>query len=129
MNKQCIGDIRSGSGGRSLPFSPAVRAGDFVYVSGQTAMNDQGEILSGGIESQTRGVFEIIKNILNLAGCQMEDVIKVNVWLDDTRDFAGYNRIFSEFFANNPPARSTVQSKLVVDAKIEADVVAYKTLT
>jgi len=129
MSKQCIGNIRAGSGGQSLPFSPAVRAGDFVYVSGQTAMNDQGEILSGGIESQTRGVFEIIKNILNLAGCQMEDVIKVNVWLDDTRDFAGYNRIFSEFFANNPPARSTVQSKLVVDAKIEADVVAYKTLT
>jgi 2-iminobutanoate/2-iminopropanoate deaminase len=64
-----------------------------------------------------------------MAGCQMEDVIKVNVWLDDTRDFAGYNRIFSEYFANNPPARSTVQSKLVVDAKIEADVVAYKTLT
>ncbi|MBT3214503.1 MAG: RidA family protein [Deltaproteobacteria bacterium] len=129
MSKQCIGNMREGSGGQSLPFSPAVRAGDFVYVSGQTAMNDKGEIVSGGIEAQTRGVFEIIKNILKMAGCQMEDVIKVNVWLDDTRDFAGYNRIFSEYFANNPPARSTVQSKLVVDAKIEADVVAYKTLT
>jgi len=129
MNKQCIGDIRSGSGGRSLPFSPAVRAGDFVYVSGQTAMNDQGEIVSGGIEVQAHKVFEIIKNILEMAGCGMEDVIKVNVWLDDTRDFAGYNRIFAEYFTENPPARSTVQSKLVVDAKIEADVVAYKPLS
>ena len=129
MNKQCIGDIRSGSGGRSLPFSPAVRAGDFVYVSGQTAMNDQGEIVSGGIEVQTNKVFVIIKNILEIAGCGMEDVIKVNVWLDDTRDFAGYNRIFAEYFTENPPARSTVQSKLVVDAKIEADVVAYKPLS
>ena len=129
MNKQCIGDIRSGSGGRSLPFSPAVRAGDFVYVSGQTAMNDQGEIVSGGIEVQAHKVFEIIKNILKIAGCGMEDVIKVNVWLDDTRDFAGYNRIFAEYFTENPPARSTVQSKPVVDAKIEADVVAYKPLT
>ena len=129
MNKQCIGDIRSGSGGRSLPFSPAVRAGDFVYVSGQTAMNDQGEIVSGGIEVQAHKVFEIIKNILEIAGCGMEDVIKVNVWLDDTRDFAGYNRIFAEYFTENPPARSTVQSKLVVDAKIEADVVAYKPLS
>ena len=129
MNKQCIGDIRSGSGGRSLPFSPAVRAGDYVYVSGQTAMNDQGEIISGGIEVQAHKVFEIIKNILEIAGCGMEDVIKVNVWLDDTRDFAGYNRIFAEYFTENPPARSTVQSKLVVDAKIEADVVAYKTLS
>ena len=129
MNKQCIGDIRSGSGGPSLPFSPAVRAGDYVYVSGQTAMNDQGEIVSGGIEVQAHKVFEIIKNILEMAGCGMEDVIKVNVWLDDTRDFAGYNRIFAEYFSENPPARSTVQSKLVVDAKIEADVVAYKTLS
>ena len=129
MNKQCIGDIRSGSGGRSLPFSPAVRAGDFVYVSGQTAMNDQGEIVSGGIEVQAHKVFEIIENILELAGCGMEDVIKVNVWLDDTRDFAGYNRIFTEYFTENPPARSTVQSKQVVDAKIEADVVAYKPLS
>jgi len=129
MTKQCIGDIRSGSGGQSLPFSPAVRAGDFVYVSGQTAMNDQGEIVSGGIEVQAHKVFEIIKNILEIAGCGMEDVIKVNVWLDDTRDFAGYNRIFTEYFTENPPARSTVQSKLVVDAKIEADVVAYKPLS
>ena len=129
MSKQCIGSIRSGSGGQSLPFSPAVRAGDFVYVSGQTAMNDQGEIVSGGIEVQAREVFEIIKKILKMAGCGMEDVIKVNVWLDDTRDFAGYNRIFAEYFTENPPARSTVQSKLVVDAKIEADVVAYKPLS
>ena len=129
MNKQCFGNIRSGSGGQSLPFSPAVRAGDFVYVSGQTAMNDQGEIVSGGIEVQAHKVFEIIKNILEIAGCGMEDVIKVNVWLDDTRDFAGYNRIFAEYFTENPPARSTVQSKLVVDARIEADVVAYKTLS
>ena len=129
MNKQCIGDIRSGSGGRSLPFSPAVRAGDFVYVSGQTAMNDLGEIVSGGIEVQAHKVFEIIKYILEMAGCGMEDVIKVNVWLDDTRDFSGYNRIFAEYFTENPPARSTVQSNLVVDAKIEADVVAYQTLS
>tara|TARA_B110000438_G_C15694821_1_gene598461 strand:+ start:235 stop:624 length:390 start_codon:yes stop_codon:yes gene_type:complete len=129
MKKQCIGDIRSGSGGQSLPFSPAVRAGDFVYVSGQTAMTDQGEIVSGGIEVQAHKVFMIIKNILEISGCGMEDVIKVNVWLDDTRDFAGYNRIFAKYFPENPPARSTVQSKLVVDAKIEADVVAYKPLS
>jgi enamine deaminase RidA (YjgF/YER057c/UK114 family) len=49
--------------------------------------------------------------------------------LDDTRDFSGFNRVFTEFFTENPPARSTVQSKLVVDARIEADVVAYKPLS
>ena len=61
MNKQCIGDIRTGSGGQSLPFSPAVRAGDFVYLSEQTAMNYQGEIVSGGIEVQAHKVFDVIK--------------------------------------------------------------------
>ena len=65
-----------------------------------------------------------------MAGCGMEDVIKVNVWLDDTRDFAGFNSVFIKNYPKNPPARcSTVQSKLVVDARIEADVVAYKTLS
>ena len=129
MSRQNIGRIRSGSGGQSLPFSPAIPAGEFVYVSGQTAMNDLGEIESGGIEVQSQKVFEIIKNILETAGCEMEDVIKVNVWLDDTRDFAGFNSVFIKHFPKNPPARSTVQSKLVVDAKIEADVVAYKQLS
>ena len=129
MNKQCIGDIRSGSGGQSLPFSPAVRAGDYVYVSGQTAMNDQGEIISGGIEVQAHKVFEIIKNILEMAGYGMEDVIKVNVCLDDTREFAGFNSVFIKNFPKNTPSCSTVQSRLVVNAKIETDVVAYKTLS
>jgi enamine deaminase RidA (YjgF/YER057c/UK114 family) len=61
-----------------------------------------------------------------LAGCSLADVIKVNVWLDDTRDFWMFNKVYAGFFDNGkPPARSTVQSKLMIDAKIEVDVVAY----
>ena len=66
-------------------------------------MNDQGEIISGGIEVRAQKVFEIIKNILEMAGCGMEDVIKVNVWLDDTRDFAGFNSVFIKNFLKIRP--------------------------
>ena len=117
--------VPPGAGGQPLPFARAVRAGDFVYVSGQVAMRD-GEIVAGGIVDQARVTFENIKQILEEAGCGMEDVVKVNVWLDDPRDFWSFNKVFAEYFHNRPPARSTVQSLIMVDAKIEADVIAYK---
>ncbi len=116
-----------GAGGQRLPFAKAVRAGDFVYVSGQVAMRD-GEIVAGGIVEQARITFENIRQILEEAGCSLEDVVKVNVWLDDPRDFWSFNKVFSDYFQNHPPARSTVQSLIMVDAKIEADVIAYKPL-
>lgn len=116
-----------GAGGQKLPFAKAVRAGDFVYVSGQVAMRD-GEIVAGGIVEQARVTFENIRQILQEAGCSLEDVVKVNVWLDDPRDFWSFNKVFSDYFQNHPPARSTVQSLIMVDAKIEADVIAYKPL-
>lgn len=121
-----IGLERTGAGGQSLPFSPAVRAGDFVFVSGQVAMNDRGEIEPGGIEAQTRRTMDNIVKVLDQAGCTLGDVAKVSVWLDDTRDFWTFNRIYAGYFPDGAPARSTVQASLMVDAKIEIDVVAYK---
>ena len=121
-----IGGQKTGAGGQFLPFSPAVRAGDFVYVSGQVAMNEGGEIIPGGIEAQTRQTMQNVIAVLNEAGCTLDDVAKVNVWLDDTRDFWTFNRVYAEFFTGPAPARSTVRSQLMVDAKIEIDVIAYK---
>lgn len=121
-----IGGQKTGAGGQPLPFSPAVRAGDFVYVSGQVAMNEHGEIISGGIEAQTKQTMQNVIAVLNEAGCTLEDVAKVNVWLDDTRDFWTFNRVYAEFFTGAAPARSTVHSQLMVDAKIEIDVIAFK---
>jgi reactive intermediate/imine deaminase len=121
-----FGKERSGAGGQKLPFSPAVRAGDFVYISGQVAMKENGEIEYGGIESQTRRTMENVKAALALADCTLDDVFKINVWIDDTRDFWTFNRVYAEFFPGERPARSTVQSKLMVDAKIEIEAIAYK---
>lgn len=123
-----IGVERTGAGGLSLPFSPAVRAGDFVFISGQVAMKENGEIEPGGIEAQTRRTMDNVIAVLEKAGCTLEDVAKVNVWLDDTRDFWTFNKIYASYFPNGAPARSTVRSQLMVDAKIEIDVVAYKPL-
>lgn len=126
MTLERIGVSRTGAGGQALPFSPAVRAGDMIYVSGQVAMKENGEIEPGGIEAQTRRTMENLKAVLDLAGCTFDDVVKANCWLDDPRDFWTFNRVYAEYFPNGGPARSTVQAKLMVDAKVEVDVIVYK---
>ncbi|MDA7963620.1 RidA family protein [Ruegeria sp.] len=126
MTIERIGADRTGAGGQALPFSPAVRAGDFVFVSGQVAMKENGEIEPGGIEAQTKRTMENVIAVLEKAGCTLDDVAKVSVWLDDPRDFWTFNRVYASYFPNGGPARSTVRSQLMVDAKIEIDVTAYK---
>lgn len=115
------------AGGTPRPFAKAVRAGDFVYVSGQVPARD-GEIVTGGIVEQTEVVMENIIGVLKTAGCGLEHVVKVNAWLDDPRDFTSFNAVFARYFSANPPARSTVESRLMVDAKVEMDVIAYRPL-
>lgn len=115
------------AGGTPRPFAKAVRAGDFVFISGQVPSLD-GEIISGGIVEQTEQVMQNLVEVLKLADCSLADVVKVGIWLDDPRDFTSFNSVFKKYFEAYPPARSTVQSSLMVDAKIEMDVVAYKPL-
>ena len=126
MSVEFLGGPRAGAGGQPLPFSPAVKAGPFVFVSGQVAMGDNGEIVPGGIEAQTRTTLRNVEKALALAGCTLADVVKATVWLDDARDFWSFNRVYAEFFTTAKPARSTTQAKLMVDAKIEIEVIAYK---
>lgn len=122
MGKKTIG----GMSDQGLPFSKAVRAGDFVYVSGQVAFGSDGVLVAGAIEDQTRQTMRNIESVLKEAGCTLADVVKVNVWLDDARDFGRFNATYAEFFVSDAPARSTVESKLMIDAKIEVDCIAYK---
>lgn len=124
-----FGGGKTGAGGQPLPFATAVRAGDFVFVSGQVAMKENGEIEPGGVESQTKRTMENVIAALALADCTLDDVVKVGVWLDDTRDFWTFNKVYAGYFPNGGPARSTVRSQLMVDAKVEIDAVAYKPLT
>jgi reactive intermediate/imine deaminase len=128
-NKQIIrfDAADTAAGGTPRPFAKAVRAGDFVFVSGQVPTLD-GEIVTGGIIQQTEQVVQNIVDVLALADCTLADVVKVSIWLDDPRDFTSFNSVFQKHFIANPPARSTVQSSLMVDAKIEMDVTAYKPL-
>ena len=108
------------------PYSKAVHAGDFLFLSGQIAFGPDGIVVNGGIELQTKVVLDHIKKNLEDLGCSLADVVKMTIWLADTRDFRGYNDVFAKYFANHPPARSTVRSDLMRDAKIEIEAVAYK---
>ena len=127
MGKQIIGG-EVVVGGNKIPLSKAIRAGDYVYLSGQVPLRGDGSVETGSIEEQTRVVMENIKEILGEAGCELPDVIKATAWLGDRADFAGFNRIYAEYFSDAPPARSTVESRLMIDIRVEVEVIAYKPL-
>ncbi|CDX61336.1 ketoacid-binding protein [Mesorhizobium plurifarium] len=119
MPKQCFGKSH-------VPLSPAVRAGDFVYVSGQVPVGSDGLVVKGGIAEQTEQVLQNVKAALALAGCGMDDVVKTTVWLEDARDFGTFNTVYAKHFPKDPPARTTVESRLMIDIKIEVEAVAYR---
>lgn len=108
-----------------VPLSPAVRAGDFVFVSGQVPADASGAIVAGGIREQTKQVLENIKAALALAGATLDDVVKTTVWLDDARDFGAFNQVYGSYFSKEPPARTTAEGRLMVDIKVEIEAVAY----
>lgn len=123
---EMLGQAPLASDRLARPLSPATRAGDFVFVSGQVPTDDKGQVIVGGIEDQTRQVFKRVEEALTLAGATLQDVAKVSVWLADARDFGSFNRVYMECFGEHRPARSTVESRLMIDAKVEIDVTAYK---
>ena len=110
----------------NLPFHPGVRAGDFIYVSGQVAKDENGNMCHGNIEEETRWTIESIQRILALDGADLSDVVKVTVFLDDARNFGRYNKVFAEYFPEGNLSRTTVEARAVIDCKIEMDAVAYK---
>jgi reactive intermediate/imine deaminase len=114
-----------GAGGQHMPFARAVEANGWLYVSGQVPMLN-GSIIVGDIVAQSHQAIRNLLSILEEAGYGKEDVVRCGVWLDDARDFAGFNTVFKEHFGENPPARACVESRMVVDCKVEIDCVAYK---
>ncbi|HVW93031.1 MAG TPA: RidA family protein [Devosia sp.] len=112
-------------GTAGVPLSPAVRAGDFVYVSGQTPVDANGSIVAGNVEVQTRQVLENVKAALALAGCSMDQVVKTLVILEDARDFGAFNRVYASYFPKEPPARTTLEARLMADIKVEIEAIAY----
>jgi 2-iminobutanoate/2-iminopropanoate deaminase len=118
--------ITIGKRNPNLPFHPGVRAGDFIYVSGQVAKDENGNMCSGNIEDETRWTIEGIRRILALDGADLSDVVKVTVFLADGRNFGRYNKVFAEYFPEGRIARTTVEARAVIECKIEMDAVAYK---
>jgi 2-iminobutanoate/2-iminopropanoate deaminase len=112
------------------PYSPAVRAGDFIFVSGQGPIDPATDQFSyGDIRHETRVTLTNIQRILEGCGASMADVVKCSVFLVDGRDFAAMNEVYNEFFGAHKPARTTVEVKFAnPEMKVEIDCIAYKPL-
>ena len=110
------------------PYSPAVRAGDFIFVSGQGPIDPANDQFSyGDIKHETRMTLNNIKRILEGCGASMADVVKCSVFLADGRDFVAMNEVYSEFFGQHKPARTTVEVRFAnPEMKIEIDCTAFK---
>ena len=110
------------------PYSPAVRAGDFIFVSGQGPVDPAtNQMRLGDIRQETRIVLNNIQRILEGCGATMADVVKCSVFLADGKDFAAMNEIYAEFFGAAKPARTTVACRFAMPAmKVEIDCIAYK---
>ncbi|MCX7878101.1 MAG: RidA family protein [Ignavibacteria bacterium] len=108
------------------PYSQAILAGDYLFLSGQIAIEpSNGEIINGNIKEQTRKVLENIEQILLSAGSSLSKVIKTTVFIRNMDDFADMNEVYKNFFGETKPARSTVEvSRLPKDALIEIEVIA-----
>jgi len=107
------------------PYSPAVKAGGWVFVSGQIPILGNGDLVSGPIKDQVRQVLENLSTLLAAAGTSLDKVVKASVFLRDLGDFEEMNEIYDEYFGASKPARSTVQvSRLPKDVDVEIDVIA-----
>lgn len=108
------------------PYSPAVQAGPFLFISGQLPALPSGELLQSPIEDQTRLCLENIGRILAAAGGTLADLVKVTIYLTDMADFPAVNAAYGKFFPQDPPARACVEvRRLPKDARIEIEAVAY----
>jgi 2-iminobutanoate/2-iminopropanoate deaminase len=110
------------------PYSPAVRAGDFIFVSGQVPVDPAtNKIELGDIQHETRLVLTNISRILEGCGATMADVVKCSVFLSDGKDFGAMNEIYAEFFGVDKPARTTIVCQFAMPGlKVEIDCIAYR---
>lgn len=108
-----------------LPLSRAVKAGGFLFLSGQIPVSPTGDVILGDIRDQARAVCLRIGESLAACGASFDQVVKATVWLSDLSHFDGLNEVYKEFFGSNLPARSTVVSELVLGVDVEIEVQAF----
>lgn len=110
------------------PYSQAIKAGDFIFCSGQIPIDPStGKMISGDISVQTHRVLTNLKMILKEAGCSFDDVVKTTIYLKSLDDFQTVNSVYAEYLKEQPPARATIQvGKLPLDAGVEIECIAFK---
>ena len=108
------------------PYSQAIRANGFVFVSGQIPLDPATQqLVAGDVQAQTERVLENLKGIVEAAGSSLDRVVRATVFLADMNEFAAMNEVYGRYFQNQPPARSTVQvARLPRDVHVEIDVIA-----
>lgn len=109
-----------------LPFTPAVEAGGFIFVSGQASVDEKGTIISGTFEEEMRRSFENVIRVLADAGLTLADVVRVTSYLRDPKDGPQYNEIYRDYFSTPLPARTTLSNCLSPALRFEVDVIAVR---
>ena len=121
--------IKTGDAPQAIgPYSQAVEAGGFVFISGQIPIDPKtGNVMQVDIKAQARQVMENAKAIVSAAGCSMSQVVKTTIYLKSMTDFNAVNEVYGGYFSSDPPARATVEvSRLPKDVSVEMDFVAWK---
>ena len=134
--------VHYGAAPGGFPISRAVRAGDFVitsafgdhafrpedvvYDQGGIVIADGSDVRQRSFAEEVRGTIRTVEEALGLAGCALADVVDVQVWLRDPRDFAEFNRIYAEYFQANQPVRSVFRADFMFDCRIEIKAIAYR---
>ena len=108
-----------------LPFSPGIRLGDFLFVSGQGPIGENGKVEPGDVKAQTKKTLENFRRVVEAGGSTMDDVVQATVYLKDLEDFAGMNEAYSGFFRDPKPARTTVQAELLFGMRVEIQGIAH----
>jgi reactive intermediate/imine deaminase len=127
MPRSLAGITGAAPDGAANPISPAIRSGDFVFISGLLPKDEEGRLVTGDIARQTHAVMKRLAGAVERAGCTMNDVVKCTVWLAHVEDFAEFNRVYAGYFDEPRPARSTVRADLMVpEARVEIEAVCHK---
>jgi len=120
-----MSDIQRYPSSLPFPFSRAVRAGGFLFLSGQIPMSADGQVVKGDIQTQTEAVMQRIGESLQACGANFGQVVKATVWLSDMAHFAGFNEVYKRYFEQGLPVRSCVTAGLALGVDVEVEVQAY----
>ncbi len=109
----------------NLPFTPGIRLGELLFVSGQGPIDNKGKIVQGDIKAQTRLTLENFRQVVEAAGSTMYNVVQTTVYLKDLYDYAGMNEVYSSFFPDPKPARATIQAQLLFGMLVEVQGITH----